>query len=203
MLTRTLLASTIALAGLAASANAQTVATFADPAAGPGTPLFSLNAATGVFSGGWSGTGLTLLTPALPTTSYSDVTFVLSPLSTTFMIGGFRQLSGGDVRFFDSSLAEIFRITFSDATLTSSLSFGSSDFVGSNVAFSGSIFPSGYSLSNESFAFSFANPASAAPTGSFTVTSSFTSSADILIPAPGAALLAGIGGVLAIGRRRR
>jgi len=203
VLSRMILAPIVALAGLAASASAQTVATFADPAAGPATPLFALNAATGVFSGGWNGTGLTLLTPALPVTSYSNVTFALTPLNTTFMIGGFRMLSGGDVRFFDSALAEIFRISFTDATLTSSLSFGSSDFVGSNVAFSGSIFPLGYTLSNESFAFSFANPASAAPTGSFTVTSSFTSSADILIPAPGAGILAGLGGVMLLGRRRR
>lgn len=202
MITRTLVASTIALAGLSLSAQAGTVATFADPATSPATPLFSLNAATGVFSGGWSGTGLTLLTPGSAVTSYSDVTFALTPLTTTFSSGGFRQLSGGDVRFFDSSLAEIFRITFSDATLTSVLSFGSSDFVGSNVTFSGSIFAPGTIINNEQFAFSFANPASAAPVGSFTVTSSFTSSADVFIPSPGAAALAGLGCLMAARRRR-
>jgi uncharacterized protein (TIGR03382 family) len=184
------------------SAQAQTIATFADPASSPATPLFSLNAATGVFTGGWAGTGLTLLTPGYIVPVWNDVTFVLSPLSTTASFGPVRTLSGGNVRFFDSSSQEIFRIDFSDSLLTSSLSLGSSDFVGSNVTFSGLILSNLLSVSDEAFAFSFANPVSAPPAGSFTVTSSFTSSATVIIPTPGSAALAGMAGLVLLRRRR-
>ena len=59
---------------------------------------------------------------------------------------------------------------------------------------------------NEAFAFSFANilnthSDTGAVTG-YTVTSSFTSSADLQIPAPGAAALLGLGGLVAARRRR-
>jgi hypothetical protein len=202
MLLRSVLLAAVGIVALAGSTQASTVATFADPSPDATTPVFSYNAATGVFSGGWSGTGLNLLTPGVPAADFNDATFVLSPLSTVLSLGGVSFMSGGNVRFFDSSANEIFRIDFASSTLTQSLSLGASDFVGSGVVFSGSIIPSGYIVSDEAFAFSFANPTASLPTGSYTVTSSFTSSATLLVPAPGAAALAGFGG-LALARRRR
>jgi MYXO-CTERM domain-containing protein len=55
--------------------------------------------------------------------------------------------------------------------------------------------------SSEAFSFSFANPIVTDPTH-YSVTSAFTSSADVVIPAPGAVTLLGIGGLLAARRRR-
>ena len=88
-------------------------------------------------------------------------------------------------------------IEFDSAQLNGSLGFGSSDFSGQNVTFSGSLIP--FVLTSEAFAFSFANP-SGTPSN-FTVTSSFTSSA---IPEPASLLAFGLATpILMIGRRRR
>lgn len=190
------------IAALAMGVQAQTVATFADPSPNAAQPVFSYDAATGVFSGGWSGLGLNLLTPGVPAGDFSDATFQLSPLTTIANLGPASLMSGGNIRFFDALANEIFRIDFTSATLTQGLGLGSSDFVGSNVVFSGAIIPSGFIVSDEAFAFSFANPAAAAPAGSYTVTSSFTSSATLQIPTPGSLALLGLGGMVAFRRRR-
>lgn len=196
-------------AAVASSAHAGTIATFADPAAGPSTSLFQWDANAGILTGGWTGAGLNLLTPDVPAIDYADATFQMTPLSAALAVSGVVFLSGGNIRFFDSSSVEIFRIDFSSAVLTASLSLGASDFTANNAVFSGSIIPLGYIPSNEAFAFSFANPVQTGPSPmpgqvppSYTVTSAFTSSADLQIPAPGAAALLGLGGLIAARRKR-
>ena len=126
----------------------------------------------------------------------------MSPLSAIGAFGNIYHLGGGQLNFFDSLANPLLTISFGDAWLTGSLGLGASDFMSNSVIFSGPIMAGFGSVSNEAFSFSFANPVATTPTGSFTTTSSFTSSANLVVPAPGAAALLGLGGLLA-GRRRR
>lgn len=194
------LSAAVLVAAAAGSASGVTVATFADPTSGATPSLFQYNATTQTLTGGYSGLGLTLETPGLVAPDFADVTFTMTPLAAVATLGPFVQFGPGSVQFFDSVASPIFRIDFTGALLAGSQSFGASDFSGFGVTFSGSILGSLQSISNEAFAFSFANPV-ATQTG-FTVTSSFTSSADIIIPSPGAAALLGVGGLLMARRRR-
>lgn len=178
------------------AAQADTVATFADPAASPATPLFALTG--NVLSGGWSGLGLNLLTPGTAAPDYSNVTFSMTPLVVTPIAPGFATTNAGQIDFFDGANL-IFTIEFDSGFLTSPVSFGGSDFVGQNVRFSGPVL-GGSAATSEAFAFSFANPVSNQQ--GYTVTSAFTSSAELRIPGP--ATLAGVGlGLLVASRRRR
>jgi MYXO-CTERM domain-containing protein len=196
------LAACVGSVAIASAASAtSTVATFSDPASGPGTPLFTFNAAAGTLTGGWGASGLLLETPGLPLVpNFADATFTMTPLSA-MSSGPIYLMGGGMINFFDSTNAPLMTITFTSAILTSSLGLGASDFSGFNVTFSGPILAGFGSVTNESFSFSFANPAQLATAPGFTVTSSFTSSAE-LVPAPGAAALLGLGGLLAARRRR-
>ncbi len=198
-----------AVAGLTATVAAQaqstTVATFADPTiGGPLSPLFTYNGdnTAGVLSGGWAGTGLNLQTPGIPfVPDYADATFTMSSVSTTVPLGGGLFLtSGGTINFFDSASNPLLTINFTGGFLSSALGFGASDFTGFNVTFSGPILAAYGTITNEAFSFSFANPALTS-TG-FSVTSSFTSSAELVIPAPASAALLGLGGLIAARRRR-
>ena len=198
MKTGRFLSAFVLTAAAATAANAGTIATFADPTTGPAPSLFQWNAVTQTITGGWAGTGLTLLTPSTAAPDYTDARFSLTPMVALSNMFGFVFFGPGAVQFTDSANNNIFRIEFDSAVMSSSLSFGSSDFVGFNVRFSGSILD--FPTQDEAFAFSFANPV-ASQTG-FTVTSSFTSSADRLIPAPGAMALMGLGGILSIRRKR-
>lgn len=183
----------------AGSAQAMTIATFADPTTGPVPSLFQWNATTNTLTGGWSGTGLTLQTPGSSFPDLTDATFTLTPMVAVFNMFGTVGFGAGAVQFFDSAANPVFRIEFDNAQMSSALSFGASDFVGFNVRFSGTLLD--FPTQNEAFAFSFANP-TATGNGGFTVTSSFTSSADRVIPAPGSFALVGAGGLL-LARRRR
>jgi MYXO-CTERM domain-containing protein len=191
--------SAVAAVTLAAgSAQAMTIATFADPTTGPVPSLFQWNATTNTLTGGWSGTGLTLQTPGSSFPDLTNATFTLTPMVAVFNMFGVVGFGAGAVQFFDSAANPVFRIEFDNAQMSSALSFGASDFVGFNVRFSGTLLD--FPTQNEAFAFSFANP-TLMGNGGFTVTSSFTSSAD-RIPAPGALALVGAGGLL-LARRRR
>jgi hypothetical protein len=190
------LMSAIGALVLTGAAQADTVATFADPAVSPATPLFSLTG--NVLTGGWSGLGLNLLTPGTAAPDYSNVTFTITPLVVLPVAPGFGITNAGQINFFDGA-NPIFRIEFDSGFLTSPASFGGSDFVGQNVRFSGAVLGGAVS-SSEAFAFSFANPTPF--DGGYTVTSAFTSSADLRIPGP-ATLMAMGTGLLAVGRRRR
>ena len=204
-LVQAMLAATIGTLAITSAASAATVATFADPATGPATPLFAFNAGTGVLTGGWVGMpNLLLQTPGLPLIpDFANAQFTMTPISATGApTFGIYPMGGGSISFFDATNTPLLTITFSNATLVSSLGFGGSDFRSNNVTFTGPIL-AGFIVSNEAFSFSFANPVSASPAGSYTATSSFTSSADLApIPAPASAALLGLGGLVAIRRRR-
>lgn len=188
-----------AMLAMAGAAQAITIATFQDPATDGTTPLFNANLGAGTVSGGWSAAGLNLSTFAglFPNATFSmaPINIVSNPIPGIFFTGA------GAINFFDSSSNPLFTINFQNALLSSSLGLAASDFSGLNVTFSGPLISSNFvSISQEQFSFSFANPVATA--GGFTVTSSFTSSADAIVPAPGAAALLGLGGLVAIRRRR-
>lgn len=188
---------------LVSGASADTIATFSDPAASAATPLFSWNATTSILTGGWSGSNLLLQTPGVAAQpDYANATFTMSPLGT--LPGGSGStfhLGAGQINFFSSTSAPLLTISFADAWLTNPVGFGGSDFMSNTVTFSGPLMSSFLSVSNEAFAFSFANP-SGQPNGSYSATSSFTSSANVVVPGPGAVALLGLGGLIATRRRR-
>ncbi len=191
-----------AVGTLAAASGAMastTVATFADPSNNASAPLFSFDGAT--LTGQWLGpnSGLLLQTPGVAAPDYANAQFQMSPLTVASNFGGIYAMNGGTINFFDQLNNPLMTISFTSALLSGALGLGASDFTGFNVTFSGPIL-NGYTVSNESFSFSFANPTAAGQ--GFTVTSSFTSSADLVVPAPGAAALLGLGGMLASRRRR-
>lgn len=192
-----LIVASLSLATLAGSAQAATIATFADPTSGASPSLFQWSGVTSTLSGGWTGTGLSLLTPSTSAPDYSDVTFTFAPLVAVSSSGMIHTFGAGAIEFF-SGVTSIFKIEFDTAVLNGVSSFGASDFMGYNVRFSGSILD--VPVTNEAFAFSFANPTAAPQTQGFTVTSSFTSSATIPAPA-GLSVLAA--GALFAARRRR
>lgn len=189
--------SLLAAAALsAASAHAATIVTFADPAMGPDTPLFVVNTMTNQLTGGWTDIGLTLETPGLAAPNFANARFTMSAVTLTSPLP-FATLGPGQIDFWDSSNNPLMTITFSGGLLTSSFGFGASEFQGNSVTFSGPIL-GGDVLTDESFAFSFANPVATA-TG-YQATASFTSSATI--PAPAGLGAMAMGGLM-IGRRRR
>lgn len=185
------LAFCLALAGSAFS-QTFTVATFSDPALDETTPLFELNGL--VFDGGWAGSGLDLLTPGLTAPDFLNATFDMDALTLTDPNTG--ALTGGQIRFYDSSNALQLTIDFDGAQLYVPFIFGASDgFLATTVTFGGPAVTT--PLTSESFAFSFANQVATAE--GFTATSAFTSSA---VPEPSSIALVVVGGLLAAIRRR-
>lgn len=175
--------------------NADTIATFADPSPDGSQPLFAFSSsgAAGTLSGSWTSTGMLLQTPGLAAPDFPNARFVMAPVAAT---GGpvLWTLGSGRIRLQNSSGVDQMFIDFNGGTLTTPVGFGGSDFVGLNVTFSGPIITS--PLSQEAFAFSFANPVGTPE--NYTVTASFTSSA---IPEPASVLLVVIGGMVAVRRR--
>lgn len=183
--------------------HAITMVTFADPAADGSTPLFQLDSTNNpsMFTGGWSGTGLTLETPGLPIPDLADATFSMTPLVATpvFQSPAISAwtLPQGTIQFFDSSSALVLQIDFDSAVLSIPFGFGANEFSGfSNVTFSGPSVPAG--LTQEGFGFSFANPVAAGNV--LSVTASFTSSA---VPEPMTLLVLAMGLPVLLVRRRR
>lgn len=198
---RSVLAVALMLSAAAGSASAVsvTIATFDDPALSAVTPVFTRNG--GVFSGGWSGPGLLLRTPGTASPDYPNATFLMSPLLVVNDFGSFQQMSGGSINFFDQFNAPILTMSFTGASLSNVLGLGASDFLAQNVVFSGPIVGGFASISAEQFSFSFANPI-VTDLQHYTVTSSFTSSADAVVPAPAVGSMLGLGGLLMLRRRR-
>lgn len=190
---------TVLAAGV--SAQAATVATFADPSQGPTPSMFSWNATTNTLSGGWGNTGLDLLTPGTTAPDYLDATFAMTPLVATGSVGNVFTFGMGSIQFFDNLSQPIFKIEFQSARMLYGAGFGSSSFLGDNVTFSGAALGTFISIQNEQFSFGFVNLVAGAQS-SFTSTAAFTSSADIVIPSPASLGLMG-GAMLLASRRRR
>lgn len=214
----------LAVTAAATPAAAVTVATFADPTAGsaPATPMFAFSSESGAlygstFSGGWSGSGLTL---DILGTEYDDVTFTFSTLfanGTTSFVDGIELVASltdpaalGTLAFYDAGEL-LLSMTFQRAHLSSSTEFSSDVTMDVVDIFYMSSDPF---LDPETLSFGFANPSGSlssilsAPYGSgsggtITWTASFTSSAT-LVPEPATIALCLIGLVgLRVAKPRR
>ena len=97
-----LVVSALALSVVAGSAQAATIATFADPTSGPTPSLFQWNGITGTLTGGWSGTGLNLLTPSTSAIDFTNATFTFQPLVAINTMFGNSLFGAGVINFFDS-----------------------------------------------------------------------------------------------------
>lgn len=189
--------SALALGFVAVTATSQafTVATFADPAVNGSTPLFTFDSGANTLDGGWTATGLTLLTPGWAAPDVTDAQFTMSTLALTPVVAGVYTTNGGTINFTDALSNAVMTITFGSGTFVANNGVGGSDFSGNNVTFSG---PGISGWSGETFNFSFANPEFNGNIATYTA--SFTSSA-VPEPATMVALASGVG--LLMARRRR
>lgn len=186
-----------ALGGLALStaASAATICTFADPSLNAANPLFNIDYTAATINGGWSDTGLLLETPGLAAPDFPDATFSMTPLTITNPVTG--TVGGGVITFLDTLSNAVFVITFQSGNLLGQFGLGASEFVAQNVTFTGTAVPE--PLSQESFAFSFANQAPFPRGNGFSATAAFTSSA---VPEPASISLLLMGCLVTALRRR-
>jgi hypothetical protein len=184
-----------------------TVATFAEPSDGP-TSLFVVNLVdpeNKFINGYWLPEygNLELKIPiAGAGTVYEDVCFVMHDVNitdvTSPMFG--TKTEQGVISFYenDSAVDALVEITFDSAWIAYG-GFNASDFYADdNVTISGSQISG--TLNGGSFAFAFANhqPLEGDRNNGFTATAAFTSS----IPEPVTVLLLGLGGLLAINKKK-
>jgi hypothetical protein len=182
-----------------------TVATFADPSDGS-IALFEVNLETKIINGFWLSVyeNLDLAIPiAGAGTTYEDVRFVMPDVTitdeTSPMFG--IKTEEGVISFYenDSAVDALVEITFDSAWITYT-GFSASDFYADdNVTISGSQISG--TLNGGSFSFAFANhkPIEGDWDKGFTATAAFTSS----VPEPVTMLLLGLGGLLAINKKKR
>ena len=183
-------------------AQAQTVATFADPTMGSGGPaMFTMNYAADNITGGWtdSQTGLTLNVCGI---NYYNTYFTMAAISYNYAAG---TTGGGAINFYQDgqnpATTPLLQVSFTSATV-SPYSFGGSNsfFAANGVAISGTGI-NGTWTNQASFAFSFANQAvlNGSANNGYTATSAFTASA---IPEPITMVILGIGGLFIRSRKR-
>jgi len=185
-----------------------TIATFDDPAKDSNTPLFTVEFFNRI-TGGWpdSKTGLDLDVIYTGNT-FLDAFFTMTDLTGVAGTGisylhgiGGGPTGGGIIKFFadnqSTATTPLIQIDFDSANL-SPIGFGGVELFGNDVVISGSEI-GGATLTDEAFAFSFANQV-IWPEESFTATSAFTSSA---VPEPATVTLLGLSSLSLILRRRR
>lgn len=180
-----------------------TIATFADPSADADKPLFAVDNISNYITGGWadSETGLTLEIPYSGNT-YLDAFFTMTDVFYQDGAGG--GITGsGTIKFFadgqSTNTTALIQISFNSGHVTP-LGFGAMDmFYFDGVTISGSEIAG--VLTDESFAFSFANQTALSGSwdNGYTATASFTSSA---VPEPATICLLGLG-ALALLRKHR
>jgi PEP-CTERM motif len=183
-----------------------TVATFADPSGNSDNSLFTVNFLGGTLNGTWAdgNPGLTLEIPCSGYTiengtAFHDVWFEMTQVG----IDASGDTGGGDIDFYahGTTTNPLLTINFGSG-FVSRYGFGADDlFTTNNVTIESSKIAS--PLSEEQFAFSFANQAKLPGNGNwgdgFTATASFSSSA---IPEPATIAIFGLS-ITAIIRRRR
>jgi hypothetical protein len=200
-------AAGVVLAG-PALAQTQTVATFADPSANSANSLFTVNLLTDRITGGWadSQTGLNL-NVVIAGITYPNAFFTLTDPGDlpgiAYTAASYTGVAGpGIVRFFadganPATTPPLVRLDFAKATLSPG-SLAADDLLSlDGVVITGSAVPTG--LTQEAFAFAFANQAVLPNGNGFTATASFTSSA---VPEPSMLVLLGCGLVSVLRRRR-
>jgi hypothetical protein len=174
-------------------AKAGTIATFADPALSPSTPIFTIDTADNIVRGGWSDTpgGLNLDFPA-ESVVFTNAFFTMSDL--TYSSTG--NTGAGTIKFFahranTQTASPLLQINFSSANVSFGGLSGDSVFRANGVVFSGSQISAG-DLSQQVFSFAFANLAALPNNGGYTATAAFTSSA-VAAPEPATLLIIGAG----------
>ncbi|RKY24012.1 MAG: hypothetical protein DRP62_04725 [Planctomycetota bacterium] len=193
---------------LASSAVATTIATFADPSDDGDNPLFTVNMANKLLTGGWGDdkTGLTLVVYSSPASTFENAFFTATDVNITDTVDPWRgyKTEGGTIKFFadgaDPNVEPLVQIDF-DSGWVSLFGYGASNkFSADGVTISGSEID--ISLTEEEFAFSFANhrPLSGSWSNGYTATAAFTSSA---LPEPATILLLGISSCFVLPRRKR
>ncbi len=193
---------------VSAGATTITIADFGDPAENSSLPLFMVDLTAGdngYISGGWIGLHLDL--EVLSSTTYENAIVTMTDVEMTAVTDPFRGIKtkAGTIEFFEfDHVTKLFQIEF-DSAWVSLFGVGATGqdiiLVSDNVTISGPALGN-YILSDESFAFSFANhqPIQGDWTNGFSATASFTSSA-IVIPEPITVLLLGLGSLML--RKRR
>jgi hypothetical protein len=179
---------------------ADTIATFDDPAVNGTTPLFTVDFTAMTLNGGWANgnTGLLLHIP-YSGNNFTDAWFEMTEVH---IINTFGDTGSGEINFYayGDTTSPLLTISFGSGYVDSS-NFGADGiFVTDNVTITGSEIMG--DLSEEQFAFSFANPAKLPDhtewTDGFTATAAFTSSA---VPEPATITLL-CTGILTILRRK-
>ena len=183
----------------------ETIATFDDPAGGSDSAFFTVDLTNNLITGEWadSQTGLNL-DVVYSGNPFPDAFFTMTPVSYTGDIMG-GSTGSGTIKFFadnqNTSTTPLIQIVFDSATI-SPIGFGGLElFALNDVTISGSVL-GGATLTDEAFAFSFANQVALNDdwVNGFEATAAFTSSA---IPEPATLTLLGIGALATLTRRRR
>ena len=195
----TLLALSVGFTSVNAEATF-TVATFADPSKNSDNPLFTADFSDGTLNGGWAygNTGLTL--EIYNGHTFTNAWFEMAEVGITDAFG---DTESGAINFYayGTTANPLLTISF-ESGYVDYHNFGADGiFVTNNVTITGSEIAG--TLSEEQFAFSFANlaelPGHTDWADGFTATAAFTSSA---IPEPATICLLGLG-ALVLPRRRK
>ena len=188
---------------MVSSVSAGTIATFGDPAADENSPLFQIDLASDLITGGWDDSQTNLnLEVIYSGNTFQDAFFTMTGITYNGGLSG-GDTGGGTFKFFadntanPATAAPIIQIDFDSAYVTTSGLGGLDLFRADNVIITGTEIDQ--LLHEESFAFSFANQVEL-PSGGFTATAAFTSSASV--PEPTTLLMLSLGG-LAFWRKRR